>query len=91
MQILDNIIILLLFVIAFIAGKKISDRYNQRRISELEYHIRLNAAEKGLSYVAPPVDFMPIGKDFMDKLRQQGHATQAIRKSKLTGSDGASA
>ena len=91
MQILDNLIILLLPVIAFIAGKKIADRYNQRRISELEYQLRLYAAEKGLGYVAPPVEAMPIGKDFMDKLRENGRATQHLRKSSQSESNGASA
>ena len=91
MQMIDNSIILLLIVLAFVAGKRIADKYNQRRISELEYQLRLYAAEKGLAYVAPPVEPMPIGKDFMDKLKGYGRATQAIRKSKQSESDGASA
>ena len=85
MQILDNIIILLLSVIAFYAGKKISDSYNERTIQELMYQLRLNAAERGVGYVAPPVKapkkFVPIGQPFMDKLKEQGHATQALRTS----------
>ena len=81
MQIIDNIIILLLPVIAFFAGKKISDNYNESVIDELRYLLRINAAEKGVGYVAYPQKTKcgPIGQDFMDKLKQTGHATQAIR------------
>ena len=80
MQILDNIIILLLPIIAFIAGKRISDRYNANQISELQYQLRLAAAEKGIAYVAPPSakKYMPIGQNFMDRLKQQGRAVQKL-------------
>lgn len=85
MQILDNVIILLLIVVSFVAGKKISDSYNERIIQELIYQLRLDAAERGVGYVAPPVKvpkkFVPIGQPFMDKLKEQGHATQALRTS----------
>lgn len=81
MQILDNIIILTLIVLAFIAGKVISDRYNERQIQELEYQLRLFAAEKGIGYIAPPTKkkLVPIGQPFMDRLKETGHATQALR------------
>ena len=85
MQILDNILILLLPVLAFVAGKKISDSYHEHEIQELVYQLRLNAAERGVGYVAPPIrmpkKFVPIGQDFMDKLKEHGHATQALRTS----------
>lgn len=81
MQILDNIIILMLPVLAFIAGKKISDHYHESIIQHLEYQLRLNAARDGVGYVAPPVKkkLVPIGQPFMDKLKENGHATQALR------------
>ena len=81
MQIIDNIIILLLPILAFFAGKKISDNYHDRVIQELTYQLRLNAAEKGVGYVAPPVKkkYVPIGQPFMDRLKENGHATQTLR------------
>lgn len=83
MQILDNIIILLLPVIAFFAGKRISDSYHERQIQELEYQLRLFAAERGVGYVATPVKkkYVPIGQPFMDRLKENGHATQTLRSS----------
>jgi len=83
MQILDNVLILSLPVIAFIAGKLISDRYHERQIQELEYQLRLYAAERGVGYVAPPVrkKYVPIGQPFMDRLKENGHATQSLRNS----------
>ena len=85
MQILDNLIILLLPVIAFFVGKKTSDRYNADIISELEYQLRLNAAQKGVGYVAPPEKkrYVPIGQPFMDKLKETGRATQKFTPSDL--------
>ena len=81
MQILDNIIILSLPILAFIAGKVLSDRYHERQIQELEYQLRLYAAERGVGYVAPPPKkkYVPIGQPFMDKLKENGRATQALR------------
>lgn len=79
MQILDNIIILLLPVLAFWAGKHISDSYNASRIKELEYQINVMAAEKGVGYVARPVQKQPIGQEFMTRLKENGRATQQIR------------
>ena len=81
MQIVDNIIILLLPVIAFISGKKISDSYNASVIDHLQYQLRLYAAEKGIGYVAPPArkKYFPIGQPFMDKLKENGRATQTLR------------
>ena len=80
MQILDNIIILSLPVIAFIAGKFISDRYNEKQIRELEYQLRLMSAREGLGYIAPPqkIKRAPIGQPFMDKLKETGRAVQQI-------------
>ena len=81
MQFLDNLIIILLPVLAFLAGKKISDNYHVSQIQELEYQLRLMAASHGVGYVQPPVRHKaPIGQDFMDKLREHGRATQRIDK-----------
>jgi len=80
MQIIDNIIILLLPVLAFIVGKKVSDSYNERIISELQYQLRLESAQKGVGYVAPPAkkQRVPIGQPFMDKLKENGRAVQQL-------------
>lgn len=84
MQILDNVIIILLVIAAFLAGKKISDNYHDEQIAELEFQLRLEAAQKGVGYVAPPPKkkFVPIGQDFMDRLKENGHATQTLRTPK---------
>lgn len=81
MQIVDNIVILLLIVLAFIAGKRISDNYHSEQIEYLIFQLRMTAAEKGVGYVAPPVKkkYAPIGQPFMDRLKKTGHATQALR------------
>ena len=80
MQFLDNIIILLLITLAFIAGKKISDRYYKSQIDELDYIVRLQAVEKGVGYVPQqqPKRYIPIGQPFMDKLKENGRAVQKI-------------
>ena len=80
MQIVDNVIILLLPVLAFFAGKRISDGYNREVIEELQYQLRLKSAEKGIGYVAPPSrKCVPIGQPFMDRLKENGRATQTLR------------
>ena len=83
MQIVDNLIILILIVASFFAGKKISDSYHASTIQELQYQLRLNAARDGVGYVAPPVKkkLVPIGQPFMDKLKENGRATQALHTS----------
>jgi len=81
MQIVDNIVILLLIIGAFMFGKHISDTYHEKQIQELIFQLRMYGAEKGVGYVAPPVKkkFVPIGQPFMDKLKEQGRATQQLR------------
>ncbi len=79
MQIIDNLIILCLPVLAFWAGKHIADRYNSEKIAELEYMLRSLLAEKGVGYVAPvPKRRVPIGQPFMDVLKENGRAVQKI-------------
>ena len=81
MQILDNLIILLLIVGAFLGGLVLSGIYWRRLINEWRYTCKILSADKGLGYIVPPEreNTFPIGQDFMDRLREKGHATQAIR------------
>lgn len=82
MQIVDNIIILLLIVLSFIAGRRISDSYNTSTIEELRYQLRLMAAKQNVGYVAPPTrKKAPIGQVFMDKLKENGRAVQQFSNS----------
>ena len=80
-NVVNALIVLILIVVAFMYGKKISDDYNNRIISELQYQLRIYSAERYNGYVAPPVQENPIGQPFMDRLRRTGRATQAIRTS----------
>lgn len=87
MQIIDNIIILALPVLAFLAGKHISDTYHRDIISELEFQLRLSAAEKGVGYVVPPAPkrkYMPIGQPFMDQLKKTGRAVQQFSQADIS-------
>ena len=83
MQILDNILILCLPILAFIAGKRMSDNYNKDRVADLEYQLRLQAAAKGVGYVAPPKKRVQIGQPFMDKLKEHGRAIQQLDNHQL--------
>jgi len=78
---IDNIVILTLIVLAFIAGKKISDGYHDKIINELQYQIRKSEIQQGIGYVARPVSkqHVPLGQEFMDRLKANGRATQALR------------
>jgi len=78
MNIVDNIIILALVIGSFVSGMKISDRYHSRIEENQRYYLRLNAAEKGVGYVAPPQT--PIGQPFMDRLKTNGRATQRLKR-----------
>ena len=82
MNILDNVIIIFLIVGSFIAGKVISDRYHEKIESEYEYMIKVIAAERGVGYITPPdkKPRVPIGQPFMDKLRENGRATQVLSR-----------
>lgn len=68
-------------ILAFVAGKRIADDYNNKLIARLEYLIREKELEKGIGYVPPqqPVrKYVPIGQPFMDKLKDNGRAVQKI-------------
>lgn len=84
MKIIDNAIILLLIAVAFWLGKRISDSYHEKHEAELQFLIRLNAAQNGVGYVVPPQrkKYMPIGQPFMDRLKENGRATQQISPEK---------
>ena len=81
MQILDNVLILALPILAFIAGLKLAGHYYSRILAEYQYAEKILSAGKGLGYIALPQlkKSGPIGQDFMDRLHNSGHATQAIR------------
>ena len=84
MQIIDNIIILLLVIGAFLGGICISNYYHRVIESHLDYALKILSTEKGLGYIAPPEakKVVPIGQPFMDKLKEHGRATQALRSAK---------
>jgi hypothetical protein len=86
MQIIDNAVILALIVLAFIAGMKISDRYHANLINEYQYIQKIMAAQKGLGYIAPPVKkpIVQIGQPFMDRLKENGRATQILNQKSAT-------
>ena len=79
---IEALVALVILILAFSAGKMISDRYNDRIISELQFQLRLTSAEKGVGYVAPPVKkkIVPIGQPFMDALQKNGRAVQKIER-----------
>jgi hypothetical protein len=79
---IEALVALVILILAFSAGKMISDRYNDRIISELQFQLRLASAEKGVGYVAPPAKkkIVPIGQPFMDALQKNGRAVQKIER-----------
>lgn len=84
---LFSIVIVILVSLAFVFGKLVSDNYNNKIISytqemleEYKYVVRLIEASKGIGYVSPPIKRSPIGQQFMDKLRENGRATQQLNK-----------
>ena len=90
MFIFYGLLILGLIVLAFLGGKCISDSYNQCIIEELRYQLRLYQTKEGVGYLVPPVKprrrtYMPIGQPFMDKLKENGRATQQISSSQQSG------
>lgn len=83
MQILDNLIILLLVVLAFVAGLLVAGNYYRQMLAQHQYTEKILAADKGLGYLAPPQKkLVPIGQQFMDKLKETGRATQQLRGAK---------
>lgn len=77
---IDNLIILLLIVGAFLGGLALAGHYYKRLIDEWRYTCKILAADKGVGYIAPPEDpAFPLGSDFFEKLRENGRATKALR------------
>ena len=77
---LDNIIILLLIVLAFVAGLSLAGHFYSQMLAQHQYTEKILASDKGLGYIAPPQKFVPIGQPFMDKLKETGRATQKLRR-----------
>lgn len=78
---IDNIIILLLILGAFLGGLYLAGKYYRRLLAEVEWLMKVVIADKGLGYIAPPQEdtSFPISQSFMEHLKQYGRATQAIR------------
>lgn len=81
MQILDNLIILSLPILAFIAGMKLERAHNEDTIDSLLYLVRLHNTPTG-QYLPP---YQPkrrrranIGQKFMDVLHANGRATTRL-------------
>ena len=81
MQILDNLIILLLIVGAFLGGLVLAGFYWRKIVNELRYTCKVLASQNGLGYIAPPEATTegPITQAFMNHLHKNGRATTAIR------------
>lgn len=84
MNIIDNTIILLLILGAFLGGLKLAGKYYKKLLAELQWLLKVMIAENGLGYIAPPQEepSQPISQMFMDHLKKHGKATQAIRTSR---------
>lgn len=88
MEILDNFLILALHVLCFIAGMKISDKYHHEKDQQVERQVRLAQARIRANDYAPyvaPVERKykaPIGAPFVDRINQNGRATQQINPDK---------
>jgi len=74
------LIVLVLIVGAFAGGLALAGMYWRRLIEEWRYSCKILAADKGLGYIAPPENKpLPLGQDFMNRLKTTGRATQAIK------------
>ena len=86
MNILDNVIILVLIVGAYLFGMRTADRYHEKAEAEKNYALRLQQyreiSQSNASYVAPPAKRVPIGQPFMDKLKSNGRAVAQINTPK---------
>ena len=89
MNILDNFLIIAIHVLCFYAGMRISDKYHEQERQRVETEVRLaNARFHANDYAVyvPPAPVkqkrMPIGQPFMDRVKQNGRATQQITSDK---------
>ena len=77
---IDNLIILLLIVGAFIGGLVLAGWYYKKLLAEIEWILKVTVADKGLGYITYPEKVsQPITQTFMDHLKKHGRATQALR------------
>lgn len=88
MQILDNLIILSLIILSFVAGMKLADWNNQKASAERKdalekQYLRLRAKMDEDDPVKPYKYTQPITPQFMNELRTKGKAKTAFRKSDL--------
>lgn len=83
MTILEVVILLLLVTLAFGAGLLVAGNYYNKLLSVHEYTEKILAADKGLGYIAPPRRRYVIGESFMNRLKENGRATQQIRPTEL--------
>lgn len=80
MNFVEDLFVIALIVCAFLYGRYDSDRYNSQIVEELKYQIRILSAQHGVGYVAPPPKRERIGRQFMQKLKQNGRAVQKISR-----------
>ena len=75
---MSNIIVACLVILAFWYGRRTSDNYYEHIISQYQFLFRQQGLNYGVGYAPPP---QPISSDFIHKLRTEGRAIQALRKS----------
>jgi len=86
MGMIDNIIIILLIVGAFIAGLRLADHYHYREQKVREYRERLADYRDYARWTGPGGPYVQapaketIGQEFMDKLRTHGRAVTRLTK-----------
>jgi len=97
MQIVDNLIIMLLHVLCFVAGMKIANHYNNKAALEkkdalerqfVRLQTRSDADDPCRPYLRPlntgdPDGDSPIGDSFMQSLKEHGKAAVRFRKSDI--------
>lgn len=87
MDILVYLVLVITHFACFLAGLKISDKYHDEKQQEADYQSRLAVARQragDFSVLIPKQEIkqMPIGQPFLDKLKENGRATQQINTTK---------